>query len=163
MSEQEVYGKMSVHLKNFIIEANNLISQIDEVLKNLESLYTLVGDSFFKDKIEVLENCFGTKIDSFQTAINKNPRKLHYWLEKLRSKRSTLLSYVFGNGEQVDSLNNRVVDMAETLNANIENIQKNEHLLMKKEYDLQQQSLSMSRKIDILKSNTLDGGRVIVK
>ena len=53
---QEVYGKMSAHLKNFIIEADNLISQIDEVLKNLESLYALVGDSFFKDKIELIEN-----------------------------------------------------------------------------------------------------------
>ena len=64
---QEVYGKMSAHLKNFIIESNNLISQIDEVLKNLESLYTLVGDSFFDDKMELLETCFGTKIKSFQS------------------------------------------------------------------------------------------------
>ena len=152
-SRQEVYGKMSAHLKNFITEADNLMSQIDEVLKNLESLYALVGDSFFKDKIELIENCFGTKINSFRGAMNKDPRKLHYCFEKLRSKRSTLLSYVFGNGEQVDSLTNRVVDMAETLNTNIENIQKNEHLLMKKEYELQQQSLSTSRKIEILKSN----------
>ena len=153
---QEVYGKMSAHLKNFIIESNNLISQIDEFLKNLESLYTLVGDSFFNDKMELLETCFGTKIESFQSAINKNPRKLHYCLEKLRNnrvERSSLFSYIFGNGEQVDSLNNRVVDMAGTLNTNIENIQKNEHFLIKKEQELQQQSLSMARKLDILKAN----------
>ena len=153
---QEVYGNMSSHLKNFIIESDNLISQIDEFLKNLESLYTLVGDSFFDDKMKLLETCFGTEIKSFQSAINRNPRKLHYCLENLRNKRverSTLFSYVFGSGEQVDSLNNRVVDMAGTLNTNIENIRKNEHFLMKKEQELQQQSLSMSRKLDILKAN----------
>ena len=116
---QEVYGKMSAHLRNFIIESNNLISQIDEFLKNLESLFTLVGDSFFDDKMELLETCFGTKIESFQSAINKYPRKLHYCLEKLRNnrvERSSLFSYIFGNGKQVDSLNYRVVDMAGTLN-----------------------------------------------
>lgn len=153
---QEVYGKMSSHLKNFIIESENLVSHIDEFLKNLESLYTLVGDSFFDDKMKLLEACFGTKIDNMQSAMNKNPRKLHYCLVNLqdrRVERSTLFSYVFGSGEQVDSLNNRIVDMAGTLNTNIENIRKNEHFLMKKEQELQQQSLSMSRKLDILKAS----------
>ena len=87
---QEVYGKLSTNVKNFIIETNNLISQIDSFFKSMRGIYTLVGDNFFEDKMKVIETCFGTKILSFQSAINLNPRQLHFCLGqnlKGRSKR----------------------------------------------------------------------------
>ena len=156
LKNEEVYGKLSSDVRNFIIENINLVSQIDEFLNSLRGIYDLVGNDFLKVKMKELEKCFGKQILSFQAAINLNPRRLHACLGqslKGRSKRSSLLSYLFSNGEELDNLNNVVVDLAGTMNENIQSIARNENFLFQKEKELVEQSLSLAKKLDILKSS----------
>ena len=156
LKNEEVYGKLSSDVKNFIIENINLVSQIDEFLNKIQGIYDLVGNDFLSVKMKELEKCFGKEIFSFQAAINLNPRRLHACLGQIlkkRSKRSSLLSYLFSNGEELDNLNNVVVDLAGTMNENIQSIAKNEKFLFQKEKELAEQSLSSAKKLDILKSS----------
>ena len=150
---EEVYGKLSPDVRNFIIENINLVSQIDEFLNSLRGIYDLVGNDFLRVKMEELEKCFGKQILSFQAAINLNPRRLHGCLGQIlkeRAKRSSLLSYLFSNGEELDNLNNVVVDLAGTMNENIQSIARNENFLFQKEKELVEQSLSLSKKLQLL-------------
>ena len=156
LENEEVYGKFSSDVKNFIIENINLISQIDEFLNNIRGIYDLVGNDFLNLKMKKLEGCFGKQILSFQAAINLNPRRLHVCLGQVlkdRSKRSSVLSYLFSNGQELDNLNNVVVDLAGTMNENIQSIAKNEDFLFQKEKELVEQSLSSAKKLERLKSS----------
>ena len=151
LENEEVYGKLSSDVKNFIIENINLISQIDEFLNNIRGVYDLVGNDFLNLKMRELEGCFGKQIVSFQAAINLDPRRLHVCLGQVlkdRSKRSSVLSYLFSNGQELDNLNNVVVDLAGTMNENIKSIAKNEDFLFQKEKELVEQSLSSAKKLE---------------
>ena len=72
---------------------------------------------------------------------------------KNRSKRSSLLSYLFSNGEELDSLNNVVVDLAGVMNENIQSISKNEEFLFQKEKELINRSLTTAKRLEVLKVN----------
>ena len=72
LKNEEVYGKLSSDVRNFIIENINLVSQIDEFLNSLRGIYDLVGNDFLKLKMKELEKCFGKQIFSFQARLREN-------------------------------------------------------------------------------------------
>ena len=144
----EVYGRLSVEVKNFIIENFNLIGQIDEFLTSLKGMYNMIGSDFLTVKWNQIEACFGRQFDDFTSAIQLDPRRVNFCLGEIlknRPKRSSILSYLFANGEEVDSLNNVVVDLAGVMNENIASISKNEAYLFQKEKELVEKTLTTAK------------------
>ena len=133
-----------------------MISQIDEFLYAFKGIYSLVGNDFLTVKMQQIESCFGKQIVDFKSAINWDPRRLNACLGEIlkgRSKRSSLLSYLFSNGEELDSLNNLFVDLAGSMNENIQSISKNEQFLFQKEKELIERSLTVAKRLEVLKSS----------
>ena len=156
LETEEIYGRLSSEVRNFIIENINLIAQIDEFLNSLRGIYNMLGNDFLTVKMQQIKECFGKQIVDFQTAITQDPRRLNACLGqslKKRSKRSSILSYLFSNGQELDSINNKVVDLAGSMNENIQSISKNEQFLFQKEKELVERSLSTAKKLEVLKSS----------
>ena len=152
----EVYGKLSTEVKNFVIENYNLIHQFDDFIVSIRGIYNMLGANFLTEKWTQIEECFGQQFSDFSSAIRIDPRRVNFCLGKFvksRPKRSSFLSYLFLNGEEIDTLNNEVVDLAEAMNSNIASISKNEEYLFKKEKELAVRALSTSKKLDLIKGN----------
>ena len=108
------------------------------------------------EKWTQIEECFGQQFSDFSSAIRIDPRRVNFCLGKFvksRPKRSSFLSYLFLNGEEIDTLNNAVVDLADAMNSNIASISKNEEYLFEKEKELAMRALSTSKKLDLIKGN----------
>ena len=152
----EVYGKLSTEVKNFVIENFNLIHQFDDFLLSIKGIYSMLGSNFLTEKWNKSENCFGQQISDFSSAIQIDPRRVNFCLGKFaknRPKRSSFLSYLFLNGEELDTLNNVVVDLADAMNSNIASISKNEEYLFEKEKELVKRTLSTAKKLELIKGN----------
>ena len=152
----EVYGQLSIEVKNFVIENYNLIHQFDDVLLSIKGLYKMLGSYFLTETWNQLEDCFGQQISDFSSTIQIDPRRVNFCLNEItksRPKRSSILSYLFANGEEVDALQNVVVELADVMNNNIESISRNEAYLFEKEKELVLRSLSTTKKMELLKSN----------
>ena len=94
----EVYGRLSVKVKNFIIENFNLIWQIDEFLTSLRGIYNMIGSDFLTVKWKQIEACFGKQIADFTSAIQLDPRRVNVCLGEIlknRPKRSSILIVSF--------------------------------------------------------------------
>ena len=64
-----------------------------------------------------------------------------------REKRSTILEFLFSNGERVDSINNKLVKMGNILNKNMKKITSNELKLQIEESLLSRDISSLDKKI----------------
>ena len=152
----EVYGKLSTEVKNFVIENFNLIHQFDDFIVSIRGIYSMLGSNFLTEKWTQIEECFGQQFTDFSSAIRIDPRRINFCLGKfvkIRPKRSSFLSYLFLNCEEIDTLNNVVVDLADAMNSNIASISKNEEYLFEKERELVKRTLSTSKKLDLIKGN----------
>ena len=152
----EVYGQLSAEVKNFVIENFNLIHQFDDFLLSIKGIYSMLGSDFLTLKWNQIEDCFGQQISDFSSAIQIDPRRVNFCLREIvksRPKRSSILSYLFANGQEVDTLNNIVVDLADAMNSNIASISKNEAYLFEKEQELVKRSFTTAKKLELLKAN----------
>ena len=131
----EVYGQLSTEVKNLVIENFNLIHQFDDFLLSIKGIYSMLGSNFLTEKWNQIENCSGQQISDFSSAIQIDPRRVNFCLGKIaknRPKRSSFLSYLFLNGEEIDTLNNVAVDLADAMNSNIASIVKMKNTFLKR-------------------------------
>ena len=95
---------------------------------------SLFGGNHITNRINDIQACI--RQPDIWEAVFQIGRELQLCLKKIigsKRKRSTIMEYMLGSGQAVDSLSNQVRDMASTINTNLKMTHQNEMILAAKE------------------------------
>ena len=102
-----------------------LLIELTDSQTVMDGIFALVGQ---KDTATLLSVFLGRPFHPGDTTQSENKRLLEYVKSMFqhRKKRGTFLEYIFSNGEQVDKISNKLVQLGSTLNSNMGKISENE-------------------------------------
>jgi hypothetical protein len=102
-----------------------LLIELTDSQTLIDGIFALVGQ---KDTATLLSESLGRPFHPGETTQSENKRLLEHVnsMFQSRKKRGTFLEYIFSNGEQVDKISNKLVQLGSTLNSNMGKIAENE-------------------------------------
>ena len=102
-----------------------LLIELTDSQTVMDGIFALVGQ---KDTATLLSVFLERPFHPGDTTQSENKRLLEYVKSMFqhRKKRGTFLEYIFSNGEQVDKISNKLVQLGSTLNSNMGKISENE-------------------------------------
>ena len=102
-----------------------LLIELTDSQTLIDGIFALVGQ---KDTATLLSESLGRPFHPGETTQSENKRLLEHVnsMFQSRKKRGTFLEYMFSNGEQVDKISNKLVQLGSTLNSNMDKIAENE-------------------------------------
>ena len=130
----KVYCAQSSPLTGLLLQHHQHIQYLQKLFQKIKSLISLFGGDYINNKINDIHACI-KQSDIWEAVFHSGP-ELYSCLQKIigsKHKRSTIMEYVLGSGQAVDSLSNQVRDMASTINSNLKMTHQNEMILAAKE------------------------------
>ena len=98
------------------------------IWNKLVSLFNIFRSNYINDMIKEVEKCGNSKINF--TSMSKQHAECIAEMLKVRVKRSSLLSYLLGDGRQLDELSSTLISITEKINKNTNKFLTNEKSLV---------------------------------
>ena len=133
----EVYCAQSSPLTGLLLQHHQHVQYLQKLFLKLTTLLSLFGGNYITNRINDIKSCI--KQPEIWEAVFQNGRELNLCMKKIigsKRKRSTIMEYMLGSGQAVDSLSNQVREMASTINTNLKMTHENELILAAKENSL---------------------------
>ena len=124
----EVVGKRTLELINFEHVNHINILNILPIWQNVHQILSIFGNTQLKDIQTSIEACTTKPLNLMQIT-KADATCIQNTLDKLRSKRSSFLSYLLGDGREISMIEETLKNVGDIINNNKNHFLENEHLL----------------------------------
>ena len=126
--EGEVVGRRTLELINFEHVNHINILNILPIWQNIHQMLSTFGNTQLKDIQTSIEACTTRPLNLMQIN-HADAACIQITLDKLRSKRSSFLSYILGDGREIGMIEDTLKNIGDIINNNKNHFMENEHLL----------------------------------
>ena len=132
LDENEITGPVLCKSSTAMRSVEHLLMLIKTGLipiwNKLVSLFNIFRSNYIKNMIKEVEECGNSKINF--TSMSKQHAECIAEMLKVRVKRSSLLSYLLGDGRQLDELSSTLISITKKINKNTNKFLTNEKSLV---------------------------------